>query len=108
MDIPVLIRPVPGKGYVATAPAFGWSAEGATADDALANLNVIATRDLGDVYHVTNLDVGVPTAGELDPMLQDWKRLMESAGELKNHPLLDDWRNAVAEYRAEIDNDLER
>ena len=43
MDIPVLIQPVPGKGFVARAGSpFDWTAEGATADEALANLQAEA------------------------------------------------------------------
>ncbi len=96
MEIPVLIQQVPGKGFVATAPAFGWSTEGPTEDAALQGIRQRATVEVAAGRIVV---VGVP--GEPNP-------LMACAGELKGHPLLDDWRQAVAEYRAEIENDPER
>ena len=95
MDIPVLIQPVPGKGFVATAPAFGWSAEGATADEAL---QAIRRKLTGGTADARVAEVQVPP---LNP-------LMACAGELKDHPLLEDWRRAVTEYREQIENDPDR
>lgn len=95
MEIPVLIQPVPGKGFVATAPAFGWSAEGATADEALQAIRQKVTAGTAGVQVA---EVQVPS---MNP-------LMACAGELKDHPLLEDWRRAVAEYREQIEKDADR
>jgi hypothetical protein len=95
MDIPVHIQPVPGKGFVATAPAFGWSAEGATEDEALQAIR----------QKVTTGTAGVRVAEVKVPPLNP---LMVCAGELKDHPLQGGWRRAVAEYRTQIENDPDR
>jgi hypothetical protein len=99
MDIPVLIQPVAGKGFVATAPAFGWSAEGATEDEALQAIRQKVTVGTTGV-HVAMVVVpnGVsPTPGT--------NALMKWAGTWKDDPMIDDYERAIEEYRKTIDND---
>jgi hypothetical protein len=124
MDIPVLIQPVPGRGFVARASSpFDWIAEGPTADEALANLQTEATRQFargaragliaipnGDsttandppaVARAKTMVINPPAPGE-NPWLQ-------IAGTLDpNDPMLEEWRKGVEEYRREIDTDPNR
>jgi hypothetical protein len=119
MDIPVLIQPVPGKGFVATAPAFGWSAEGRTEDEALQEIRKkVADATAGARVAVVAVPNGTPTttpgptatAGAKDtvfnppaPGENPWLRL---AGTLDpNDPTVQEWRKAVEEYRRQVDND---
>ena len=121
MDIPVLIQPVPGGGFVARAGSpFDWIAEGSTAGEALANLQTEATRhfargaqagviavpngeaapvnDPPEVTRAKNMVINPPRPGE-NPWLQ-------IAGTLDpNDPMLEEWRKAVEEYRREVDVD---
>ena len=96
MEIPVLVQAVPGKGFVATAPAFGWSAEGSTEEAAM---QAIQQRVTEGVAGRRLAIIGVH--GEANSLLA-------CAGEIQGHPLLDDWRRAVAEYREEIETDPDR
>jgi hypothetical protein len=70
MDIPVLIQPVPGKGFVARAGSpFNWTAEGATADGALANLQDEATRHLANGVKAAAIAVPNGKAATIDDPL---------------------------------------
>jgi hypothetical protein len=98
MQIPVLIEPVKGNGFVArTGEPFGWSAEGATEEEALQRLREVAAERA--LHGASVATVEVPTRN--NPLLA-W------AGTLKGHPLLEDWKRAVADYRKGVDNDAER
>lgn len=123
MDIPVLIQPVPGKGFVATAPAFGWSAEGKTEDDALANLQAEATRHVANGVKTAAIAVPNGKAATYDDPLAiaEAKEMvinppapgenpwLQIAGTLDpNDPMVEEWRKAVEEYRREIDADPNR
>jgi predicted RNase H-like HicB family nuclease len=121
MDIPVLIQPVPGKGFVARAGSpFDWTAEGSTMDEALANLQAEATRRLsnGTKAAVIAVSNGQPTP---DPLALARAKgmvieappgehpLLKWAGTLDpNDPMVQEWRKAVEEYRREIDADPNR
>jgi len=96
MQIPVLIEPVAGNGYRARAgEPFGWSAEGATPDDALRALNEVVSREVAAGTRVAAIDV----PGKAHPLLQ-------YAGTWKDHPLLDDWRQAIEEYRHSAEEEV--
>jgi hypothetical protein len=97
MDIPVLIQAVPGRGFVATAPAFGWSAEGPTRDAALGAIRQrVADGTAGSDMAWLAIPNGVPAG---PPSLMDW------AGTWKDDPLLEDFQRAVEEHRATANND---
>jgi hypothetical protein len=97
MHIPVLIEPVAGNGYQArVGEPFGWVADGATPDDALRKLRALAGEKVASGVRIAFLDV----AATEHPWLR-W------AGTLKDDPLLEDWKRAVAEYRQAIDDDPE-
>ena len=95
MQIPVLIEPVAGNCYKARAgEPFGLTAEGATPDEALRLLRQEVAQKVAAGAALTSLEV--PSAEH------PWLRW---AGTLKDDPLVEEWRQAVAEYRAAIDND---
>ncbi|MDB5311239.1 MAG: hypothetical protein JWO38_5441 [Gemmataceae bacterium] len=91
MEIPVLIEPIQGNGYLArTGSPFDWAAEGATAEEAVQRLLEVATARVAAGTRLTA--IAVPdTAHPYAPLV----------GSLKNHPLFEDWRRAVEEYREE-------
>ena len=100
MQIPVLVEPAAGGGFVARAGSpFGWSAEGATADEAVAKLRAEAARHAANGTRVTAIEWPAP-AGEHP--LAKW------AGTLPDDELTRMWREAVEEYRREIDADPSR
>src|SRR5262245_54244412 len=118
MDIPVLIQPVPGKGFVARAGSpFDWTAEGTTADEALANLQVEATRHLSNGAKAAV--IAVPSGQSApDPLALARSKgmvieappgshpLLKWAGTLDpNDPMVQEWQKAVEEYRRQIDAD---
>ncbi|HKB39459.1 MAG TPA: hypothetical protein VKD72_23685 [Gemmataceae bacterium] len=98
MQVPVLIERVAENGYRARAgEPFGWSAEGATADEALGALKEIVTQKVAAGVTIVSLEVPITA--------HPW---MKFAGKLKGHPLLEEWKQAMAEYRQEVENDPER
>jgi len=97
MTFPVLIQPVSGNGYRASVLPPDWSAEGVTADDALSALTRRVASDVAAGARIGTIDI----PGCEHP-------LSGLVGTLKGHPLLDDWKDAVAEYRRELDADPDR
>jgi hypothetical protein len=95
VQIPVLIEPTGRNGYVARAGApFNWSAEGATPDEAVEKLRQEASRRLAAGAAVAAIDV--PDGGHpFAPLV----------GSLNGHPLLDEWRQAMADARRAEDGD---
>src|SRR5437870_5578323 len=97
MQVPVLIEQVAGNGYRARAgEPFGWSAEGATPDEALRALNEVVSRQVAAGARVAAIEVPVKE-----------HPLLAYAGTWKDHPLLDDWRQAITEYRQTAENDTD-
>lgn len=97
MQVPVLIEQVVGNGYRARAGApFDWSAEGATPDEALRALNDVVSRQVAAGARIAAIEI--PGKGHA---------LLAYAGTWKDHPLLDDWRQAIAEYRQAAEEDTE-
>ena len=99
MEIPVLIEPLPGAGFVArTGSPFEWSAEGATPEEAVKKLQgVVTEREAAGIKAAT-------------VTLKNGTEHPHSAivGSLKGSPLWVEWRKAVEEYREEIENDPNR
>jgi hypothetical protein len=94
MKIPILIEPAPGRGYRARGETFGLVAEGSTRDEALEELRILIAGRLAQGVELVSLDV---SARE-----HPWA---EFAGTLKDEPLYDDWREAMADYRSKVDSD---
>ena len=98
MEIPVLIEPVAGNGYVArTGSPFNWSAEGATPDEAVQKLQAVASAQRAAGLSMATISMG----GSVHPHA-------EFIGAMKDSPLWDAWRKAIEEYREEIENDPNR
>jgi predicted RNase H-like HicB family nuclease len=95
MEIPVLIEPVAGNGYRASGGApFTFTVEAATREEALRKAQeMIAGRVAAGAELVA---VSVPRAEH------PWARF---AGTLRNDPMLDAWKQAMADYRRKVDED---
>src|SRR5262245_23401419 len=97
MQIPVLIEPIASNGFQARAgEPFGLVAEGATPDEALAYLRQSVAQRVAAGAKVVPLDV---------PDTRHPR--MRFAGTLKDDPLLEDWKRAMAEYRRLVEEDPE-
>ena len=98
MEIPVLIEPVAGNGYVArTGSPFNWSAEGATPEEAVQKLQAVATEQQAVGIRTTTITMGASVHPHA-----------EFVGAMKGSPLWDEWRKAIKEYREEIEKDPNR
>lgn len=96
MQVPVLVEPVAGNGFRAKgAEPFGLITLGATREEALQKLRADIQSRLAHGAEVRLLDV--PTAN--DP----WQRL---EGIYKDEPLFDEWQQAIAEYREQVDREV--
>jgi hypothetical protein len=107
MKLPVLVEPVPGKGFVARiVPSFSLSAEGATADEAVMNLQA--------EVRAAEIEMPALSSSILDPRVQQML-VKEPPGEhpiLKwagtwdpNDPVIDEWLKIIKENREALDND---
>jgi hypothetical protein len=97
MRIPVLIKPVPGIGFQARAgEPFAFTAEGPTREDALQRLREVITQQFDSGAEVRFLDV--PEADH------PW---LPFAGMFKDDPLVEEWKQIMAERRREADAELE-
>lgn len=94
MQIPVLIEPVAGNGYVARAGSpFDWSAEGATQDEALQKLQAVVAAKVAAGARVA--------AVETPPGANPWLGLVGTLD--PNDPATQEFRQAIEDYRREID-----
>jgi hypothetical protein len=104
MEIPVLIEEVPGKGFVATAPALGWSAEGPTSDAAVANLRAETGRRIAAASQVVWIDLPIPHAATVGARPDGAHPLGKWAGtQDPNDPAVQEWRKLVEEHRQLVD-----
>ncbi len=98
MQIPILIEPVAGNGYRARGgEPLALTAEGASKDEALANLKVKLQARL------RNGAVVVPLELPSQP-----HPLAEFAGMFKDDPLLKEWKKSMAAYRRKVDKDADK
>ena len=96
MQIPVLVEPMANNGFCARAGApVSLSAEGATREEALAKLRQLLAGQLQNGKQLIALEVPaqdnpwLAMAGMYDP----------------NDPLVQEWKEAMAAYRQEVEND---
>lgn len=95
MQIPVLIEPIAGDGYRARGvEPFALTVEGATRDEVLRKLRESIQRRL--VGGVELISLEVPTTEN------PWLRV---EGIYKDDPLFEEWQQAIAEYRKQVDED---
>ena len=96
MHLTILIEPTDGQRYRASCGSpLGMEAEGASREEALGNL-----RD--QIVHKIKSGVEIVTL-EVDAVEHPWKRF---AGTLKDDPLFEAWVQAMAQYRASVDDGL--
>ncbi len=89
MEIAVVVERVKGNGYRARGgEPFALTGRGATREEALRKLRDKIRSRLKNGVEVVALEVGA----ESNP----W---VEFAGMFKDDPMLDEWKDAMAEYR---------
>lgn len=97
MQIPVVIEPTSENRFRASSgDPLGLQAEASTREEALEKLRELVHCRMKAGVQVVNLDIGA--AGH---------PLAPFAGMLKDDPLLRPWKQAIAEYRSERENDPE-
>lgn len=95
MQISVLVEPLNGKGFRATGcEPFGITAEGATREEALNRLRSQVQARLSGGAEIVALEV---TPAE--------HPLMKFAGMFKDDPLIEEWKQAMADYRDQVEKD---
>jgi len=96
MQVPVLVEPVGEHGFRATGgEPIRVTAEGATPEQALANLKEAIENRLANGARLVPLELSGPAE-------HPW---LPYAGTLKDDPLLEPWKEAMAEYRRQRDAD---
>jgi hypothetical protein len=94
MKIPVLVEHLPGGVYRANAGSlFPFTTEGSSADEAVERLKKKIMEQMGAGAHMVMLEV--PTD---NPVLS-------MAGIFRADPTFDEWQEAIAEYRRQVDED---
>jgi predicted RNase H-like HicB family nuclease len=97
MHIPVLVEPVAANGFRALAGGpFGFTAEGATREEAVQNLRQQIQSHLAAGGQLLSLEVPEPQ-----------HPLAPFAGMFQDNPLFDEWQQAIAEMRRREDEDLD-
>jgi predicted RNase H-like HicB family nuclease len=97
VQIPVLIEPVKANGYrVTTGQPLDVTAEGATREEALERLRQVLQARLSSGAEIALLEI---SSAEHPLALY--------AGMFKDHPLFDDWQQAIADYRRQVDEEEE-
>ena len=94
MQIPVLIEPVAGNGFKANA--FGCTVEGKSREDAIDKVQKMLKDRVAAGAQIIYLDVPKPPP--------PWA---EFAGDLRDDPMLEEWKQAMAEYRKEMQQRFE-
>src|SRR5437868_5067871 len=97
MQIPILIEAVAGNGYRSRGgEPYALSAEGATREEVLAKLQEQLRARIKAGAAIVPLDV----PDEAHP-------LARFVGMFKDDPLIDQWKQAMADYRRKVDEDPE-
>lgn len=97
MQVPTLIEPVAGRGFRAmTGSPFEITVEAESRQEVICKLQ----KTLRD--RIT-LGAEIVTV-ETDLQAHPWQKF---AGGLKDHPLRDEWKQAMAEYRETVDREAD-
>ena len=97
MEVPMVIEPVSGNGYRAIGAgglSVGLSAQGATAAEAIDRLTDQVRMRVNAGAKLAEITVTASSA----PWMQD-------AGYLHDDPLYEPWREAMEQYRRQLDED---
>jgi hypothetical protein len=98
MRIPVLVEPAANNGFRARAgEPLPLTAEGATADEAVRNLRAAMDRQLTNGKQLLSVDVAAENP---------WLALAGTHD--ANDPLVQEWKQEMAAYRQEVEDDLDR
>jgi len=98
MEIPVLIEPIANNGYRArSGDPFALMAEGATRDEALHKFRDLLASQLVNGAEIVPLEV---------PAREH--PLDRFAGMFADDPYFDDWQQAMAEYRRQVEQDQDQ
>ena len=98
MDIQVFLQPVNGSGFRAeTSPPWHLTAQGATREEALDSVREQIRAKFANGSEVVSVTVNEPE--------NPWLKL---AGVHKNDPYYQDYLNAVADYRQQVELDPDR
>jgi hypothetical protein len=98
MKIPVLVQSENGNGFRAEVlPTQTFFAEGPTAEDAMKNLRGLIQARLDEGAEIAYLEF----AEKENPWLQ-------LIGVYKGDPYLDEYKQAIADYRTQVDEDPDR
>jgi len=89
MEIPIIVEPVGDKGFRAsTGGLLGLEIEAPTRDEAVQKLRELIDRRLEAGAEVLGLEIPGPA-----------HPLARFAGMLRDDPLVESWKDAMAEYR---------
>jgi predicted RNase H-like HicB family nuclease len=98
MRIPVLVEPVGNNGFRAKAgEPLPISAEGATPEEAVRNLRAAMDCQLKDGKQLTSMD-----------LMSENPWLSLAGMHDANDPIIKEWKQEMAAYRQEIEDDLDR
>jgi hypothetical protein len=94
MDIPVLVDPLPGGRYLARCgEPINLCADGESFDSAVLKLQDLLGQRICEGSRMTVIQV--PSVPPPTPP--------SAAGILKDNPMYDEWQEAIAEYRRQVD-----
>jgi predicted RNase H-like HicB family nuclease len=117
MNIPVMIQPIAGKGFLAQASSpFDWKAEGATVEEALKNLQAVAMKCIAGGCQIASITVPdwndllakAKANGAMFELPPGEHPLKQWIGTLPDDEMTAMFKAAVEEYRREIDADPTR
>jgi predicted RNase H-like HicB family nuclease len=95
MQLPVLIEPVAGDRFQAKGgEPFAFTAEGATREEALQNLQRQIEAHLAAGAEIVTLEVPAQD--------NPWKQMQ---GIFEDDPWFEEWQQAIAEYRQQVEED---
>jgi hypothetical protein len=97
MEIPVLIRPVPGNGFQAASP-LAVVAEGKTRDEALAEFQRLVEKEVQAGAELTSIRIAPPDN-------RGWAKVI---GIHEHNPYFEEYVQAIEQYRQEVENDPDR
>ncbi|HLQ43240.1 MAG TPA: hypothetical protein VK137_00810 [Planctomycetaceae bacterium] len=98
MQIPIVIEPLPNNRFRAQSSSpLSMIVEGDSAEESLR-----LWREKFSSCLPTDAEVQVVSPSAIAPSLPPWAKYI---GELKDDPLLDEWREGVEEYRKQRDRE---
>lgn len=95
MSVSTLIEPIPGRGYrVSTRNPVEITVEAESREEAIREFQAVLRARLAAGAEIIDVDA--------DDGPNPW---IEYAGDLVDDPLLEDWKQAMSEYRDQVDRE---